>query len=93
MDKTNAGKRVRLIRCDDKFTKLKVGSEGTYEYSMPGVVPGETQHTIRWDDGSTLMLVTPHDAFAFIEFGKCDRCGKEYAVLIDGHCGECHIKS
>lgn len=66
MDKTNAGKRVKLIKCDDKFTKLKYGAMGTYEYSMPGPVPGDTQHTIKWDDGSTLMLITPHDAFAFL---------------------------
>jgi NMD protein affecting ribosome stability and mRNA decay len=25
------------------------------------------------------------------EFGTCSKCGKEYAVLIDGLCGECHL--
>ena len=45
------GRRVRLIRCDDPYTKLKPGDEGTV--SM--VDDLGTVH-VNWDNGSTLGM-------------------------------------
>lgn len=56
IDKTNAGRRVELIiRCNDKWTKLRPGDQGTYEYA--NILAGMTQHMINWDNGSHLILI------------------------------------
>jgi len=59
IDRTNAGRRVELIHTDDPYTSLKPGSRGTYEFRL-----GE-QHSIKWDDGSSLMLIEGKDRFKF----------------------------
>lgn len=46
------GDRVRLIHCDDPYTRLRPGTEGTVVH----VDDGGTVH-VRWDTGSTLGLV------------------------------------
>ena len=45
------GKRVRLIRCDDPYTKLAPGQEGTVLFTDDT----GTVH-IQWDNGSRLGL-------------------------------------
>jgi hypothetical protein len=46
------GRRVRLVRCDDPYTQLEPGQEGTIGY----VDDMGTIH-IRWDDGHYLGLI------------------------------------
>ena len=50
--KSLVGRRVRLVRCNDQFTKVQVGTEGTVEV----VDDVGTLHVI-WDDGQHLGLV------------------------------------
>jgi hypothetical protein len=63
-DFKNAGRRVELVSLygGDKYTQLKPSDKGTYEfYNLYG-----KQHNIKWDDGSTLMLIEGKDVFKFI---------------------------
>ena len=52
MDKTLVGRKVRLIKCTDKFTELAPGTTGTVQT----VDSLGTLH-VAWDDGSQLGLV------------------------------------
>jgi len=69
IDESNKGRRVELVSCDDPYTKLRPGDKGTYEYTM---TTGDgrdrmIQHSIKWDSGSTLMMVGGHDSFKFLD--------------------------
>lgn len=44
-------KRVRLIRCNDPYTKLQPGTEGTVEF-----VDDSGTVFVKWDNGSSLGL-------------------------------------
>ena len=44
-------KRVRLIRCNDPYTKLPPGTEGTVEF-----VDDMGTVFVKWDNGSSLGL-------------------------------------
>ena len=63
MDTTNKGRRVELIHTDDPYTNLKPGAEGTYEMAL--LNPGFVQHCIKWDNGSSLILISGNDSFRF----------------------------
>lgn len=57
------GKRVRLVRCTDAYTRLDPGTEGTVDFvdSMGTVF-------VKWDNGSRLGLVREAgDEYAVIE--------------------------
>jgi hypothetical protein len=45
------GKRVRLIHCNDPYTKLQPGLEGKVEF-----VDDAGTLFVKWDNGSTLGL-------------------------------------
>ena len=66
LDKTNEGRRVELIDTNDPYTKLKPGAKGTYEFEVKQSNPLENQHSIKWDDGSSLMMIRG-DRWKFIE--------------------------
>lgn len=51
MDKTLEGRRVRLIRCMDRYTNLPSGTLGTIVF----VDDVGTLH-VKWDNGSNLGL-------------------------------------
>jgi hypothetical protein len=51
MNRSLEGKRVRLVHCNDRYTKIKPGTEGTVEF----VDDLGTLH-VKWDDGSSLGL-------------------------------------
>jgi len=51
-DRTNQGKRVRLLACSDPHTSLRSGDEGTVQF----VDDAGTLH-VNWDTGSTLGLI------------------------------------
>lgn len=63
--KNNEGRRVRLVYTSDRYTNLKPGDLGTYDYAVK--CDGFIQHSIRWDNNSSLMLITPEDNFEFVE--------------------------
>lgn len=55
------GTRVKLIRMEDPYTKLKSGDEGTivgYNHTPWGVA-----YMMQWDNGSSLDLVPEEDEF------------------------------
>jgi hypothetical protein len=60
---TLVGRRVRLVRCNDSFTKIEPGTEGIVEL----VDDANTLHVkwstgqqlgLRWDDGDRWVVVT-----------------------------------
>lgn len=55
-------KRVKLIRMEDPYTKLKKGDEGT-------IVGKDSlgQILVKWDNGSTLSLIPEIDEYEIIE--------------------------
>lgn len=66
IDETNKGRRVQLIDTNDPYTKLKAGDKGTYEFELKQSNPLENQHSIKWDNGSSLMMVRG-DRWKFIQ--------------------------
>ena len=56
-----AGKRVRLIRCSDPYTKLQSGDEGVVDY----IDDMGTLH-VKWDNGSSLGLIQGEDTWTII---------------------------
>jgi len=60
------GRRVELISTNDQYTKLKPGDKGTYEFLIKQSNPLENQHSIKWDSGSSLMMVRG-DSWKFVE--------------------------
>jgi len=62
LDRTDTGKRVRLIRCSDPYTKLTPGEEGTISFADDM----GTVH-VRWDSGSSLGLVPGEDAWTVLD--------------------------
>jgi len=66
LDRTNEGRRVELIYTNDPYTKLRSGAKGTYEFEIKQTNPLENAHSIKWDDGSNLMMVRG-DQWKFIE--------------------------
>lgn len=64
MNKTNAGRRVELVYTNDPYTRLKPGDQGTYEWALLSEMM--IQHSIKWDDGSSLMLLGGTDRFKWL---------------------------
>ena len=56
------GKRVRLIKMDDKYTKLKAGDEGTIKF----VDDMGTIH-VKWDNGEGLGLIPGEDKYTILD--------------------------
>ena len=61
LDKTLAGRRVRLVNTNDPFTKLKTGSLGTVKYESYDELWLEEKLAVDWDDGSRLQLIRGAD--------------------------------
>lgn len=59
------GKRVRLLRMEDPYTKLKSGDEGV----VTGV-DDLNQIMVKWDDGSSLSLIPNIDEYEILESRK-----------------------
>ena len=55
------GKRIRLIRCLDPFTKLRRGSLGTITRVEPFTI------SVKWDDGSSLSLLPDIDEWEVLD--------------------------
>ena len=56
------GKRVRLIRMENPYTKLKSGDEG-----LVTGVDDLSQIMVKWDDGSSLSLIPDLDEYEILE--------------------------
>ncbi|KKN05102.1 hypothetical protein LCGC14_1090570 [marine sediment metagenome] len=67
----HAQKRIASIMEALKKKEAVTGSKGTYEFCL--VHKGmETQHSIKWDDGSSLMLLEGKDRFKFVDEEKAN---------------------
>lgn len=67
-DYTLKGKRIRLIKTNDPYTDLKSGDLGTIELvNRSESYFVEPQIFIRWDNGSTLMLLEGVDEYEVID--------------------------
>lgn len=69
IDKSQKGKRVELVRCDDPYTELKPGDKGTIQFMLVQSDPRicENQLCVDWDNGSSLMLLQGKDSWRIIE--------------------------
>lgn len=66
------GDRIRLLAMQDDPDPIQVGQTGTV-VSVAGHGGGKDawfQIDVSWDNGRTLMLVSPPDAFEIIAGGK-----------------------
>ena len=63
----SVGDRIRLICTDDDFTLLRNGDEGEVTSLRPHVANTPwTQITVKWDNGSTLILLSDVDRWEVI---------------------------
>lgn len=51
------GDRIRLVRLDDPYTRLRPGDEGTVRAVYRSSLLRETHIHIEWDDGSQLSII------------------------------------
>ena len=60
--------RIRLISTDDPYTKLKAGDEGELLSISAGPMadPYSSIVEVKWDDGSSLMLLGGKDEFEYL---------------------------
>ena len=65
-DISQSGKRIKLIFTNDKYTNLKKGDLGIIEYMTLGHGVFEDQISIKWDNGSNLMLLGGLDKYEII---------------------------
>lgn len=65
-DFSKSGQRIELMETDDLYTNLKLGSKGTIELIHKHSAM-ENQIWVRWDNGSTLMLLEGKDRYVEIE--------------------------
>lgn len=61
LDRSEQGKRVRLVYCSDPYTPLTPGTEGTISF----VDDLGTVH-VDWDNGSKLGMVPKEDRWEYL---------------------------
>ena len=66
LDRTLEGKRVRLMYCEDPYTKLQKGDLGTIKWQRLDDLWGDTVTAVNWDSGSTLSLIEGKDNFVLL---------------------------
>ena len=72
LDRTLAGRRIKLIYSDDPYTKLKEGDLGTVKWERYDDLWGDDSISVNWDSGSTLSLIRGRDAFHLLPEGEED---------------------
>lgn len=56
------GRRVKLIRCNDQYTKLQPGEKGTINF-----VDDVGTVFVKWDSGSSLGMIDGIDRWELVE--------------------------
>lgn len=74
------GKRVRVVRCNDEWSELEPGTEGT----VSNVDDAGTVH-VNWDTGSRLGLIPGVDEYELVTVNVCRECGVECASACSQH--------
>ncbi len=72
LDKTLAGRRIKLIYSDDPYTKLKKGDLGTIKWERYDDLWGDDSISVNWDSGSTLSLISGRDRYSILPEGEED---------------------
>ena len=72
LDKTRAGRRIKLIYTSDPYTKLKKGDLGTIKYERLDDLWGDDSISVNWDSGSTLSLISGRDSYTVLPEGEED---------------------
>lgn len=63
-DYSQKGRRITLNHTDDPYTELKSGDKGTIELVNLSENPQmESQIFVKWDNGSTLMMLVGKDSY------------------------------
>ena len=70
LDRTLAGRRIRLTYTTDSYTKLKEGDLGTVKWERLDDLWGDDIISVNWDSGSTLSLIRGRDAFTILPEGE-----------------------
>ena len=58
--------RIMLVKTSDIHTRLTAGSEGTLLRSYVDSY-GDERVAVKWDDGSTLTLISPWDDWTVLD--------------------------
>jgi len=61
LDRSEQGRRVRLLSCADPYTTLTPGTEGVISF----VDDVGTVH-VKWDNGSSLGLIAGEDRWEYV---------------------------
>jgi hypothetical protein len=61
---------IKLIHTSDPYTKLKPGDTGVLLESQIERQTGQQILHVKWDSGSTLKLISGHDAWQIVKDGS-----------------------
>ena len=70
LDKTLAGRRIKLKYTTDSYTKLKEGDLGTIKWERLDDLWGDDIISVNRDSGSTLSLIRGRDGFIVLPEGE-----------------------
>lgn len=65
-----AGDRIRLDHMGADPDPIPAGTTGTVRRVRPDLYGGGEQISVRWDNGRSLLLVTPPDRFTIIDHAR-----------------------
>ena len=72
LDRTLAGRRIKLKYTTDSYTKLKEGDLGTIKWERLDDLWGDDSISVNWDSGSTLSLISGRDSYTVLPEGEED---------------------
>ena len=70
LDRTLAGRRIKLKYTTDSYTKLKEGDLGTIKWERLDDLWGDDIISVNWDSGSTLRLIRGRESFTILPEGE-----------------------
>ena len=70
LDRTLAGRRIKLKYTTDSYTKLKEGDLGTIKWERLDDLWGDDIISVNCDSGSTLSLIRGRDSFTILPEGE-----------------------
>jgi hypothetical protein len=75
IDYTLKGRRIKLKKTDDKYTRLKTGDLGTINYTFLNL--DKVVISVIWDSGSSLGLIDGVDSYEILDIGgEVDKTSK-----------------